>query len=254
MTAATLQELSEGRFLLGLAAGAEDFLAWAGIERQHPLRTTREAVVAIRALCSGAAPADVAGAGDGWRPEGRLRIPAAATPIYLGAMSPRMLELIGEVADGGLPLLYPPESFTAAVAHVAVGCARAGRALGDVDLAACIWVSVDATRNGRGVRWRRSSPTTAPRSLLGCSPASASTRAMARCGTSIRPMRSPRSRRRCCRSASAAHPTRSSLAAETSSPPVPDTCRSARRSAPIGAPRSACSVRRSSRRSRARRW
>jgi 5,10-methylenetetrahydromethanopterin reductase len=143
MTAATLQELSEGRFLLGLAAGAEDFLAWAGIERQHPLRTTREAVVAIRALCSGAAPSDVAGAGDGWRPEGRLRVPAAATPIYLGAMSPRMLELIGEVADGGLPLLYPPESFTAAAAHVDAGCARAGRAFGDVDLAACIWVSVD---------------------------------------------------------------------------------------------------------------
>jgi 5,10-methylenetetrahydromethanopterin reductase len=54
-----------------------------------------------------------------------------------------MLELIGEVADGGLPLLYPPESFAAAAAHVDAGCARAGRTLGDVDLAACIWVSVD---------------------------------------------------------------------------------------------------------------
>jgi 5,10-methylenetetrahydromethanopterin reductase len=143
MTAATLQELSDGRFLLGLAAGAEDFLAWAGIARRRPLRTTREAVVAIRALCSGVAPADIVGAGVGWRPDGRLRVPAAPTPIYLGAMSPRMLELIGEVADGGLPLLYPPESFAAAAGHVHAGCARAGRAPGDVDLAACIWVSVD---------------------------------------------------------------------------------------------------------------
>ena len=80
--------------------------------------------------------------GDGWRPEARLRIPAAATPIYLGAMSPRMLELIGEVADGGLPLLYPPESFIDTMAHVDAGCARSGRQLDDVDVAACIWVSV----------------------------------------------------------------------------------------------------------------
>src|SRR5918994_2531446 len=40
MTAATLQELSRGRFLLGLAAGAEDFLRWAGIERPSPIRRT----------------------------------------------------------------------------------------------------------------------------------------------------------------------------------------------------------------------
>ena len=53
MTAATLQELSGGRFLLGLAAGADDFLGWAGIAREAPLARTREAVVAIRALCSG---------------------------------------------------------------------------------------------------------------------------------------------------------------------------------------------------------
>jgi 5,10-methylenetetrahydromethanopterin reductase len=151
MTAVTLQELSAGRFLLGLAAGAADFLGWAGIERHHPLRRTREAVVAIRALCSGTAPIDTPGSGGRWRPEARMRVPAAATPIYLGAMSPRMLEAIGEVADGGLPLLYPPESFVGAAAHVDAGCARAGRQRDDIDLAACIWVSVDRDpRRARG--------------------------------------------------------------------------------------------------------
>ena len=44
MTATTLQELSGGRFLLGLAAGADDFLGWAGIARHAPLARTREAV------------------------------------------------------------------------------------------------------------------------------------------------------------------------------------------------------------------
>ena len=144
MTATTLQELSGGRFLLGLAAGADDFLGWAGIARHAPLARTREAVIAIRALCCGpvARPTSPAAATAGSR-DARLRVPATPTPIYLGAMSPRMLALIGEVADGGLPLLYPPESFTESLRHIAAGAARAGRPLDDVDVAACIWVSVD---------------------------------------------------------------------------------------------------------------
>jgi 5,10-methylenetetrahydromethanopterin reductase len=142
MIAATLQELSGGRFLLGLAAGADDFLAWAGIAREAPLARTREAIVAIRALCSGLSPTDVHGSGAGWRPDARLRIPTAPTPIYLGAMSPRMLALIGEIADGGLPLLYPPESFVDTMTHIGGGLAASGRQLDDVDVAACIWVSI----------------------------------------------------------------------------------------------------------------
>lgn len=143
MMATTLQELSGGRFLLGLAAGAADFLAWAGLTRHAPLARAREAIIAIRALLAGDSPADVDGAGDGWQREAHMRIPVQPTPIYLGAMSPRMLELVGTHADGGLPLLYPPETFGAARAHVDAGIAQAGRSRDDVDLAACIWVSVD---------------------------------------------------------------------------------------------------------------
>ncbi len=143
MTATTLQELSGGRFLLGLAAGADDFLGWAGIARHAPLARTREAVIAIRALCCGLSPTDIPGSGDGWQRDAHLRVPTTPTPIYLGAMAPRMLALIGEVADGGLPLLYPPESFNESLRHIAAGAARAGRPLDDIDVAACIWVSVD---------------------------------------------------------------------------------------------------------------
>lgn len=142
MTAATLQELTDGRFLLGLAAGAADFLGWAGLRRAAPLRVVAETVCAVRALCSGQPPVAVRGCGPGWQPEARMRIPPQPTPIYVGAMSPRMMELIGEVADGGLPLLYPPESFAAAQAHVLTGLRRSGRSTAAVDLAACIWVSV----------------------------------------------------------------------------------------------------------------
>ena len=144
MTAATLQEVSGGRFLLGLGAGAEEFLGWAGIARPKPLGHTREAVHAVRTLLSGGRPADDDRGGAGWQPSGHLRTPAAPTPIYVGGMSPKMLGLAGEVADGVLPLLYPPEHYPVAAGQVHDGARTAGRAPGDVDVAACIWVSVDA--------------------------------------------------------------------------------------------------------------
>jgi 5,10-methylenetetrahydromethanopterin reductase len=139
MTAATLQEVSGGRFRLGLAAGDATFLGWAGIRRPRPLARTREALLAVRALLEGGRPAESDGAGPGWRPEGWLRGGPAPTPIHLGAMSPRMLEL----ADGALALLFPPEHYPVAAGHVRAGLARAGRDPAAFDLPACVWCSVD---------------------------------------------------------------------------------------------------------------
>ena len=79
-----------------------------------------------------------------WSTEAYLRAgrPARDIPIYVGAMSPRMLRLIGERADGGLPLLFPPEHFTEAMTHMRQGAAAAGRSVDEVDVAACIWCSI----------------------------------------------------------------------------------------------------------------
>jgi 5,10-methylenetetrahydromethanopterin reductase len=142
MIATSLQELSGGRFLLGLAAGAAQFLEWVGIDQQRPLATTRAAIEAIRALSAGQA-----GGQPGWTDQAYLRVSATGVPIYLGAMSPRMLELAGECADGALPLLYPPEHFTTAREHIVAGLARAGRDPAQFDLPACVWCSVDVDRD-----------------------------------------------------------------------------------------------------------
>jgi 5,10-methylenetetrahydromethanopterin reductase len=141
MTAATLQDVSSGRFLLGLAAGAGQFLEWVGITQHRPLGTTRAAIESIRALTTGK-PAEQ----DGWTEQAYLRIASEGVPIYLGAMSPKMLELAGECADGALPLLYPPEHFPTARDHIAVGLERGGRDASSFDLPACIWCSVDTDR------------------------------------------------------------------------------------------------------------
>lgn len=143
MMAATLQEVTGGRFLLGLGAGAAEFLAWVGIERRAPLGRTREALLALRALLAGERPSRTAGTGAGWTDEAYLRLPATPTPIYLGVMSPKMLALAGELADGALPLLFPPEHYPTAAEQLDEGRRAAGRGPDAVDLAACVWVSLD---------------------------------------------------------------------------------------------------------------
>lgn len=143
MMAASLQEVSDGRFRLGLSAGAAEFLGWVGLERPLPLTRTREALRAIRALVEGGRPADVEGAGTGWSDHARLRTPPTQVPIHVGAMSPKMLALAGAEAEGVLPLLFPPEHFPVARDHVVAGAEAVGRDPDEVDIAACVWASVD---------------------------------------------------------------------------------------------------------------
>ncbi len=142
MFAATLDEYSGGRFNLGLSAGAADFLRWLGMEQPLPRRTTLEAARAINKLTAGENAATQSKTLR-WTDEAWLRFESARrVPIYLGAMSPRLLEEIGALADGGLPLLFPPEHYATVLPHIQRGLARAGRSLADIDLAACIWCSV----------------------------------------------------------------------------------------------------------------
>lgn len=142
MLAATMDELSKNRFNLGLAAGAGDFLEWIGIEQAHPLSAMRETMNAIRTLQRGErAPQD--GTFLRWTNNAYLRYSAPrVTPIYLGALSPKMLALAGELADGVLPLLFPPEHYFTVRPFVEQGISRRADELDGLDFAACIWVSL----------------------------------------------------------------------------------------------------------------
>ena len=144
MTAATLQEVSGGRFLLGIGAGADEFLGWARMPFDPPVPRTRRALLELRGLLSGQVP-------DGWAAQGHLRFSVPPPPVYVGAMGSRMLELAGELADGALPLLFPPDHFAVAAAQIARGARRASRDPTDLDVAACLWCSI-ASDPARGRR------------------------------------------------------------------------------------------------------
>ena len=146
MMAATLDEISGGRFNLGLSSGAAEFLKWVGITPERPVTAVRETVRVLNRLLSGKR-AFINGRFLHWTDEAYLRFePQRRVPIYIGAMSPNMLGLIGEVADGGLPLLLPPEHYETVLPYISDGAARTGRDVRDLDLAACIWCSLAEDR------------------------------------------------------------------------------------------------------------
>jgi 5,10-methylenetetrahydromethanopterin reductase len=136
MVAATVQEVSGGRFLLGLGAGAEQFLGWAGIARPRPLATTRTALAVLRALL-GHQDVDGSLLPEWFGPDSVLRFQARPVPVYIGAMGAKMLEMAGRHADGVLPLLYPPERYASVRRQVLTGAGQR-----DVDVPACFWVSL----------------------------------------------------------------------------------------------------------------
>jgi 5,10-methylenetetrahydromethanopterin reductase len=147
MMAATLDEVSSGRFNLGISAGAGEFLKWVGITPEKPFTAIVESIHTLRRLFAGE-KASFDGDFLKWTDEAYLRFqPRRPIPIYIGALSPKMLGAIGEFADGGLPLLLPPEHFETVLPYIQSGLSKANRTLEDIDLAACIWVSLSEDRD-----------------------------------------------------------------------------------------------------------
>lgn len=146
MIACTLDECSNGRFNLGLSSGAAEFLKWIGITPEKPVTAVRETLDAINRLTSGERAA-LDGPFLRWTGDAYLRFtPRRRIPIYVGALSPNMLRLIGSHADGGLPLLLPPEHYETVQPLIADGAREANRRLEDIDIAACIWCSLSDDR------------------------------------------------------------------------------------------------------------
>ncbi|MGX5182457.1 LLM class flavin-dependent oxidoreductase [Streptomyces avermitilis] len=133
-TAAALDVLSGGRVELGLGAGVYwDAIAGEGQPRRTPgeaVEALAEAIDVIRALwASGGTGATVDGTH--YRLDGARPGPPAAHPlgIWVGALGPRMLRLIGRTADGWLPSAsrVPPAELAVGQRIVDEAATAAGR-------------------------------------------------------------------------------------------------------------------------------
>ena len=123
MTAATVDLLSGGRFLLGLGtSGPQVVEGWHGQPWGKPLGRTREYVEIVRAALRREVvahegehyriPWDGPGATGLGKPlKLMLRPLRAEIPIYLAALGPKNVALAAEIADGWLPIFVAPERF-----------------------------------------------------------------------------------------------------------------------------------------------
>src|SRR6476646_4103288 len=135
MTAATLDQLSDGRMLLGIgSSGPQVSEGWHGVRFGSQLARTREYIEVVRkALARERLEFD----GDHFTlplPDGpgkALKLTIATVqeqiPIYLAAIGPKNTALAGEIADGWIPTLVSPEHLPDLRKSLDEGAAKAGR-------------------------------------------------------------------------------------------------------------------------------
>ncbi|MHB8620481.1 MAG: LLM class flavin-dependent oxidoreductase [Chloroflexota bacterium] len=147
MQAATLAEVSEGRFILGLGSGSMALYRQAfGIPARSALRLMHDYVLSLRGLLAGRKVEIVS---EGFELHGvRLDIQPASPPIplYMAAMGPRMIELAGQIADGILVNWSTAAAARQARERVRGAAAQAGRQPEEVRISGYVRVSVDDDR------------------------------------------------------------------------------------------------------------
>ncbi len=146
MAASTLDQISNGRFMLGLGlSGPQVSEGWYGVPFGSPLGRTREYVEIIRMALERqpveyhgkhwSIPMVEGGTGLG-KPIRMVGGPVQARlPIYLGVGGPKTIEQAGEIADGWLPFLFNPEDATEQMVSFEKGIAASGRQRADLQIA-----------------------------------------------------------------------------------------------------------------------
>lgn len=152
MTAATLDNLSGGRMLLGIgSSGPQVAEGWHGQRFAKQLQRTREYVAIVRKAL---ARERLEFEGEAYTlplPDGpgkALKLTIAPVqdpiPIYLAAIGPKNTQLCGEIADGWMPFLVSPEHMEDSMSLLREGASRAGRSLdGSFDIAPNVSVCID---------------------------------------------------------------------------------------------------------------
>jgi F420-dependent oxidoreductase-like protein len=152
MSAATLDEISGGRFRLGLGtSGAAVIKDFHGIAYKKPLTRLRETIQIVRTLLSGE-PVNFKGECFelhrfklGFKP---LR---ANVPIYVAGLSPKSLHQIGAIADGWLPTHWPCAKLADGIALIRSGAENSKRDPDQIEIAPFVNVVVsddsDKARN-----------------------------------------------------------------------------------------------------------
>ena len=141
---ATLQDLSDGRLLLGLGVANKTIAAWHGGVFDRPLRRAREYLEIVRKTAAGERveyEGEIYNTGKrfqlSWRPS------HPTFPIYLAGLGPQMTKLVGKIADGVFINMATPATIKEITRRVREGAVEAGRDPNALQIIAKVRVSLN---------------------------------------------------------------------------------------------------------------
>jgi alkanesulfonate monooxygenase SsuD/methylene tetrahydromethanopterin reductase-like flavin-dependent oxidoreductase (luciferase family) len=129
MSAATVDEISEGRLILGIGASGKRVIeGFHGRPFDKPLSQVGDVIRVTRTLLSGGKESDAGAKLAQYRPfKLEMKPVRADIPIYVAALKQKAIEQIGELADGWIPAFWPYDRMAEGREWIATGAARAGR-------------------------------------------------------------------------------------------------------------------------------
>ena len=157
MTSMSLNQLSGGRFIVGLgASGPQVVEGWHGVPYGKPVTRTREYIQVMRKIMAREGPVEFDGqiyqmpnrsegtTGLG-KPLKSILAGAPDIPIYTASITPAGLRCAGEVADGVFPVWMDPTKYDILGEHIEAGFAKAGggKSLQDFDVAPFVMVMLN---------------------------------------------------------------------------------------------------------------
>jgi F420-dependent oxidoreductase-like protein len=154
MTAATIDELSGGRMVLGIgSSGPQVAEGWHGQRFARQLQRTREYVAVVRKALArerlefkGETLELPLPDGPGKALKLMINPVQERIPIYLAAIGPKNTALAGEIADGWIPTFFSPEHVADFRKLLQEGGDRAGRSLDAFDIAPTVQAYISDDR------------------------------------------------------------------------------------------------------------
>ena len=147
MTAMTLNQLSQGRFIVGLgASGPQVVEGWHGVAYGRPITRTKEYITILRKIMAREGPVEHQGfhysmpyQGEDGTGLGKalksILLADTSIPIFTASITPAGLAASAEVADGVFPIWMNPDRYDVFEADISKGLNKAGKTLLDFDIA-----------------------------------------------------------------------------------------------------------------------
>ncbi|MEO8601370.1 MAG: LLM class flavin-dependent oxidoreductase [bacterium] len=142
MSAATLDEISEGRAIIGLGTSGKLVIEnFHGVPYSKPLTRLRDTIRILRALWAGQRlTPDLTSLFEARHFKLEMTPRRASIPIYVASLQDKAITSIGELADGWLPTFWPYRQLHDGIALIAAGARAAGRDPAAIDVAPFVGV------------------------------------------------------------------------------------------------------------------